>query len=76
MEEKPLDTSEETGPVTEAIMSLPEKDRQAVLLYYYQELSIKEAAKVAKVTEGAFRQRLKRGRDKLKEILKKDYCNE
>lgn len=28
MEEKPLDTSEETGPVTEAIMSLPEKDRQ------------------------------------------------
>lgn len=53
------------------IQKLPPKEREAILLYYYQEMSAKEIAACCKATESAVCQRLKRGRDKLKIALER-----
>lgn len=52
-----------------AIISLPEKFRVPVILYYFEELSIREIADVLKLSEGAIKTRLSRGRDQLKNEL-------
>ncbi|MDI4648764.1 RNA polymerase sigma factor [Cohnella hashimotonis] len=49
-----------------AIMSLPEKYRTPVILFYFEELSIREIADALKLSEGAIKTRLSRGRDQLK----------
>lgn len=63
-------------PVTDAVMSLPEKYRLAVLYYYYYGFSCREAAKLMNIGEPAVRTRLKRAREKLKEILKEEWNDE
>lgn len=55
--------------ISKAIMQLNEKDRQIILLYYYQELSMKEIAKVIGKSENTTIQRLNRARGKLKGVL-------
>ena len=62
--------------VRRAVMRLPEKLRLAVILYYYDQLSAKDAARVAGISESAFKVRLHRGREALREILGEDYENE
>jgi RNA polymerase sigma-70 factor (ECF subfamily) len=52
------------------IMSLPEKFRTPIILYYFEELSIREIADALKLSEGAVKTRLSRGRDQLKNKLK------
>jgi RNA polymerase sigma-70 factor (ECF subfamily) len=52
-----------------AIMSLPEKFRTPIILYYFEELSIREIADALKLSEGAVKTRLSRGRDQLKNKL-------
>jgi len=53
-----------------AIMSLPEKFRTPVILYYFEELPIREIADALKLSEGAIKTRLSRGRDQLKNKLR------
>jgi RNA polymerase sigma-70 factor (ECF subfamily) len=53
-----------------SIMSLPEKFRTPIILYYFEELSILEIADALKLSEGAVKTRLSRGRDQLKIILR------
>ena len=55
------------GPVTEEsrelfldVMRLPEKNRQAVLLYYYEDLTVEEAATALGVSKATLSRRLKR----------------
>lgn len=55
-----------------AVYTLPEKYRQAILLYYYQGLSTSEISKVLGEKEGTVSVRLKRARDLLREILKEE----
>lgn len=55
-----------------AIFGLPEKYREVILLYYYRELKVKEIADILDLKEAAVLQRLKRGRDLLKNRLKED----
>lgn len=62
--------------VADAVMSLPEKYRLAVLYYYYYGFSCDEAAKLMKISEPALRTRLKRAREKLKEILREEWNDE
>jgi RNA polymerase sigma-70 factor (ECF subfamily) len=52
-----------------AIMSLPVKFRTPIILYYFEELSIREIADALKLSEGAVKTRLSRGRDQLKNKL-------
>lgn len=56
--------------VYSAIMSLHEKFRTPVILYYFEELSIREIADALKLSEGAVKTRLRRGREHLKNKLR------
>lgn len=58
--------------IREALLQLPEEQREVVLLYYFQELKIKEIAAVLGQTQSNIKYRLKAAKDKLKEILRKE----
>ena len=65
----PFESREETG-LFEAVMRLPEKYREAIHLYYYEDLSIKETARILRITEGSVKMRLSRGRSFLRDVFK------
>lgn len=52
-----------------AVMELPVKYREAVLLVYYHDLSNQQAAEAVGITHSAFRSRLMRARDMLRVTL-------
>jgi len=59
--------------VSEAVLSLSEKYRVVIHLYYYEEFNINEIAKILGKKENAIATRLSRARAKLKEMLKGEY---
>ncbi len=65
--------AEEFDRLREAVVRLPLKLREAVVLHYIQCLSITEAAAVAGVREGTFKSRLSRA---LKRLRKELGCQE
>ena len=64
---------EDLSFVWEAVKSLPEKYREAIHLYYYEGYSTGQAAELLGRKESSVRSDLKRGREKLKMILKEAY---
>ena len=56
----------------QSVMSLPEKYRLVLHLYYYEECSIKEIASLLHTGEGTIKSRLSRGRTLLKTMLTED----
>lgn len=62
--------------VFEAVTSLPEKLRIVVHLYYYEDYSVKEIAKILKKSDSVILTRLHRARTKLKEELKEVWHDE
>ena len=54
----------------EALRQLAEKDRLVIHLFYYEECSTREIARMMRTTEGAVRTRLTRARQRLGDILK------
>ena len=63
---------EHTQLITE-ISRLRPKYREVVLLFYYQELTIREIAVLLGQKESAVKQRLKRAREQLKQALKEEF---
>lgn len=59
--------------VYRAVLSLPEKLRRVVELFYFEELSAKEIGKVLNLRESAVFMRLSRARAELKEKLKGEF---
>lgn len=59
-----------------AVMALPRKYREVVVLYYYRECSTKEIAEALHLTVSAVTVRLTRARAKLKNQLKEWYYDE
>ncbi len=53
------------------IMELPQEFRMVVVLYYYEQFSVKEISRIVKVSEGTVKSRLARGREKLSKIIEK-----
>ncbi|MBR2796843.1 MAG: RNA polymerase sigma factor [Clostridia bacterium] len=70
-EDIPQVTSEET-PLLEALMALPRKQRVALELHYIEGYSVAETARILRLPEGTVKWRLKRGRELLKESLKRE----
>lgn len=60
--------------VYNAVMSLPDKYRIAVHLYYYEDLLIDEIAEVLHVKATTVQTRLARAREKLKKALEDDFA--
>ena len=61
--------SEESYELLDTLRKLPEKDRDAVYLYYYEEYTVAEIAKILGEREGTTRSRMSRARQKLKAIM-------
>lgn len=59
--------------ILEALMSLPEKFRLVLTLYYVEEYHIEAIAKVIGRTTSAVKMRLQKGRKLLEEIYRKEY---
>lgn len=57
-------------PVLIAVKKLEPKFREPILLYYYEDLSIKEISKCLDISEGTVKSRLSRARNKLFQLLK------
>lgn len=67
---------EEENEVWRALQNLSEDYRLPIYLFYFEELSTEEIAKVLGVRPGAIRTRLSRGREQLRNMLKGDYFDE
>lgn len=65
-----LSRNENIDRVKRVLAKLSEKDRQIVILRYFEEMSHKEMASILGVREGALRVRTVRVLKKLKELLK------
>ena len=68
--------SEDAVTVNMEIARLPVKLREAVLLYYYQNMKIEEVADVLGIGISSASERLKRAKEKLRTALKEVYFNE
>lgn len=55
--------------LTNAVIRLPLKLREVILLYYYQGLKVNDIAEALGISQSSVSGRLKRGRDKLKDYL-------
>lgn len=62
--------------VLKAVMSLPEKDKQVILLRYYQEMTVPDVAKVLHISTSSAASRLNRAKMHLRELLKGWYFDE
>ena len=58
------------GALWQAVQSLSRDQREAVVLFYYEDLPTEAIARVLGTTPGAVRVRLSRAREKLRSILK------
>jgi RNA polymerase sigma-70 factor (ECF subfamily) len=59
----------EDRTLLDTVMTLPEKYREVIYLFYYAGYSVLELASILDSKENTIKSRLKRGREMLKEIL-------
>ena len=62
----------ESEDLFETVMKLPEKLRIVIHLFYYEDYSVKEIARILKISESNVKVRLNRGRELLKGKLKEE----
>ena len=63
------ETAEDESALTIAVMNLPKKEREVILLYYYQDMNVSEIAQTLGVTQPTVSYRLRRAREKLRKEL-------
>lgn len=71
-----LSRQEQSGRVGRALAQLPDRQRAALTLSYYQDVSQREGASIMKITESAYESLLVRARKTLKVILADDVVME
>lgn len=64
---------EESAELMKAVWELPDKYREVIHLFYYEDLSVKEIAAVCGRQESTVTSQLTRGRSLLKKRLKEEY---
>lgn len=67
-----LDKAELRKAIQEMVDNLPEEQRTAIMMRYFDEMSVKEIAEVQSVTEGTVKSRLNYGRKAIKNAVE-DY---
>ena len=68
----PAETHEEESLIQE-VMKLPEKIREVIYLYYYEEYNSREIGEILGENVSTVRTRLSRGRTLLKQVLKDSW---
>lgn len=63
---------EDEGELIEHIMKLPDKYKEVIYLYYYEDYSVKEMSKLLDRKESTIQTQLSVAREKLKKILMKE----
>ncbi len=66
------DAGEQKTVLWESVLALEMKYRTVIILYYYENMSVKDIAKVLGLTADAVKQRLSRARKMLREILESE----
>lgn len=66
---KGCSAEDEPGELGEAIMALPLKYRQVIVLYYYQQLTTVEIAQALRIPTATVSTRLRRARAQLRELM-------
>ena len=61
--------SEDDLALTCAIMSLPTKWKEIIMLYYWHEMNVREIADYLRISQSTVSNRLKKAREKLREML-------
>ncbi len=64
---------QDAADLAAAIQQLPDKLKEVILLYYYQEMTIPEIAKIVGVTPSMVSRRIKKAYAKLHDALGKEY---
>lgn len=64
-----VEPEEDQQALTLAVMNLPVKLREAIILYYYQDMSVKEIAAALGISQPSVSSRLTRAREKLRIAL-------
>ena len=72
-EELVAEKKEDLSFIWEAVKNLPDDYREVIHLFYEEDLTTAQIAQTLNRRESTVRSQLKRGRDKLKEILKENY---
>lgn len=67
--EPPAGSDEKDDELTSAVMMLPMKLREVILLYYYQGMKVNEIADALSISQSSVSGRLNRARGKLKNLL-------
>jgi len=62
-------SSEQDQTLTVAVMNLPRKLKETIILYYYQDMTTVEIAEMLGITQPTVSYRLKQGREKLRAQL-------
>lgn len=65
------EADEDYQELSEAIMRLPDKDKEIILLYYYQNMNIREIASALGLAPSSVSNRLKKARERLKDLLER-----
>ncbi len=71
-EDIPYFDKQEDNELLKVVWGLPEKYRIPIHLFYYESYSIRDIANVLDIPEATVKIQLKRGREKLSKILKKE----
>jgi len=71
-EEIPAEVKEESNDLFALVLTLPEKYRIPLHLFYYEEYSVRQIATAMELPEATVKIRLKRGREKLGKSLRKE----
>lgn len=67
------DEFESYSELLETVLSLPEKYKVVIYLFYYENYSVHEISKILHKNENTIYTNLSRGREKLKKLLGDDY---
>ena len=70
--DKTLDTKETQELLFDLINDLPDAQRMVLILFYYDDYSIRESARLMEISEGTVKSRLAYGRLALKKALEKE----
>ena len=64
------EADEDESALTLAVMNLPRREREVILLYYYQDMNMTDIADALGLTQPTVSYRLRRAREKLRQELK------